>query len=889
MLKQTLSPNYFFSKKGLLGLFWIIVYLLSAQLARAQNNDNPWSTPENISQSGSATAPEMVIDETGVVHVFWSDEYAGYFYRSGDDDSWNERVRVNPPFAPHRPTLVLGKNNLVLAFWIDESNNLLLSQALAEQLGSGWETPGWMASSVVDFGVEVDTQGVIHISYVYMEDEGGLAGGVHYRRSTSNGDNWSEPLDLYQSPYLRGLEGENANVQLASTELAEGNLIFAGWDNRVRKQIYLARSLDDGITWEDPILVDGPDSADPNMVPSNLRIAVFGENVLLVWNRGVPEGGCSVYYRWSQDGGDTWSERYRMSGDFQGCPGDINFIEGGENQVLLYETFPFQVIFRAWDGSKWSNPQLQTQLFSFEDPETFRVIDFECLRFASNHSKETLTVIGCDNNGGDVWYSERNLGNTTTWYPPPPIWTDPVEVSLAGSETGPPILVGGQDEMMHAFWIQPGVGDNTSSANSRIYYARWDGETWSRQSNILGSPEGNASQPYATLDQNNHLLAAWTGSDPNLVYFSKSSASLALRGSDWTHPQAIPVPVPAAKSPQILPVGSSLIHIIYAIPLNEARGIYLVSSDDSGNTWSQPLRIFDAVNAGWEMVDSPFLARADDGSLHVIFTRYSLPGGSGPMEMYYTHSRDGGDTWSQPEIVDDNPVYWGRIVSGKDGVLHRIWQARTSVGSGFVIEHQYSPDMGFSWSQPESISNWGLSDPTVMSSLAVSSTQVLHLLYTIQGTTGEFYLHHWVWVGDQWERREDLKLDMNQFTKLTSLSAAASPTGRVAALFTVQTATESLPSITENALLFSIRALDISIPPSAPQPVILPSPTPTPGPTPETTLVPTPALDLSLIGNDASSSPPISTTTGVAIGLSLAFILVGIMFGFGVRSIRGKK
>jgi hypothetical protein len=636
--------------------------------------------------------------------------------------------------------------------------------------------------------------------------------------------------------------------------------------------------------------VDGPDPTDPAAVAYNLRIAAFEENALLVWQRGIPEGGCSVYYRWSGDGGNTWSERQRLLGGFQGCPEDINFIEPGQGYALLQQTFPYQVFFRAWDGFRWSDPQLQTQLSSFEDPETFRLIDFECLRFASSPFTRLISALGCDSIGGDVWYTERVIGDTSAWYPPPSIWGNPVEVSLAGSEFGGPILVGGQDETMHAFWSQPRGFNPTNEPVAGIFYSRWNGESWSRSAPVLNSPEGSTSQPFVILDQDNHLLAVWAGIEPNLIYFSKASSSQATRASDWTYPEPLPVPVPVAGSPHILAVAGSQLYVTYSVPLNEGRGIYLVTSGDSGNTWARPLQIFDAAGAGWDRVDNPFLTRGEDGSLHILFTRYSLPGGKGPFELYYSRSDDGGQTWSQPDALDENPVHWSRIVSGSDGVLHRLWQARTPVGTGFSFNHQYSVDLGNTWSPIESISNWGLSDPSLITSLAVTSTPVMHLLHTLQSTSGEFFIHHWVWTGAEWERREDLKLDNNRVKTLDSLSSAASSTGRVAALYSAPVVFESPSNISENVLLFNIRALDISIPPSSPPPVILTTPTPTPDPEmDEPGLLPTETPDLSAILRNAPSGPDTSNWTGLTIGLSFAVILVGIAFGFGVRSIRGKK
>jgi hypothetical protein len=862
----------------ILTVFYLGIMSFLVSGARGQAIDDAWAPPVNLSQSGGATNPVMVIDDTGTMHVFWLDEYAGYFYRSGDGETWSERVRVVPPFDPYSPYLILGRDNRVHALWIDEDDDLFWSRARTDQLAdsTSWTASQLIASSVIDFSVEVDEQYVVHVTYIYNEDEEGLSAGVGYMSSADNGSSWSEPTFLFQSPYIRGLEADNANIDVASSELEDGLRVYSGWGNRVRKQIFLARSLNGGSTWDEPFMVDGPDPTDPNSVPFNLQIAAFEEYALLVWQRGLPEVGCNVYYRMSGDGGNTWSERERMLEDFQNCPDEINFLGVGDGYVILQGTFPSQVIFQAWDGTKWSEPKLQSQLFSFEDSETFSVIDFECLQFAHNHINEGISVIGCDRAGGDVWFTSRNIGDTSTWYPSPPVWADPIAISVVANEIDTPILVGGQDEMMHAFWSQRSEGSSTNTPENSIYYARWDGEKWSRPTSILYSIEGSASQPYAVVDQNDHLLAVWSGSDSGQVYFSKAIASQALRTNDWTLPQPLPSPTFGARSPHILSIGTSNVFVTYAVPLNEARGIYLTISEDSGITWTEPLQVFDAAGAGWDMVDSPILARAEDGSLHAIFTRYSLPGGSGSLGFYYTRSEDGGETWTQADLVDPNPVNWNRIVSGRDGVLHRIWQARPPTSRGFLILHQYSLDLGYNWSPSETIANLGLADPGVIASLAVGSTNVMHLLHPVKTPSGEFSLNHWVWSGDRWVRREDLILDMNQVKGLNSLSAAASPTGRISVIFFAPSAIESSQNVSETVLLFSIRAVDISILPAAPLPPLPPPPTPTltPGAAFEPTMAPTPTIDLPALIGEGPPNQITSRWISLGVGLSLAGILV---------------
>ena len=49
-----------------------------------------------------------------------------------------------------------------------------------------------------------------------------------------------------------------ANIQIASDNSSSSTQLYVVWDNPARKQVYMAKSEDDGNTWGDPVEVDGP-------------------------------------------------------------------------------------------------------------------------------------------------------------------------------------------------------------------------------------------------------------------------------------------------------------------------------------------------------------------------------------------------------------------------------------------------------------------------------------------------------------------------------------------------------------------------------------------------------------------------------------------------------
>jgi hypothetical protein len=869
-----------------------IIFLPSSD-ASGQSVDEGWSPPVNLSQSGGAGSPVMVVDETGMAHVFWLDEYAGYFYRSGDGETWGSRTRVDPPFDPYSPSLALGSNNRVHAFWIDEDNDLYWSRASVDELSSSsaWESPLLMASFVVDFSVEVDALNGIHVSFIYNEDDEGLAAGVGYLSSSNNGSSWSEPESLFQSPYIRGLASANANIDMASTELGEGVWVYAGWDNPVRKQISLARSLNGGSTWEDPIMIDGPDVGDVNTIPYNLRVKASEERSLVVWLRRGVGGNCSLHYRWSEDAGNNWSERQQMMAEYQGCPVDVHFIPGGDNLFLLQVGYMDRIYLLVWDGIQWSIPQQQSIIAGFEDPETLNLVNLECPINRYVVTTQELFFVGCDSGEGkDIWFTRRELGDTSAWYPGLTLWDKPIILYSSLDEINNTISIASPGNLLNVFWSQ-GEGGTVPSA-SRIYNLLWNGERWFLPSSVLSSEEGNAWDPAAVIDPEGRVFVVWSGGDSGEIHFSWAAAEQTYRSSDWTNPMQIPSPVAAGSSPDIYIHGMDRLSVAYAVPLNETRGVYLVSSENAGGTWSDPQQVYNAVENGWDMVDEPKLTVSMDGTFHILFTRFSLPGGRGPLSLHYTRSLDGGITWSEPETVAEQQISWSQISTGESDLMHRMWKGIDSASNRPVVYHQYSLDNGANWSSMQVVSPLQLLGPV---DLVVDSAGRLHLIMSVTHANGEIGLEYWIWSGDRWTADQGVMLEERGNIAVDSLTASITSSGRLGVLYS-GTIMENVMDTLETAdrypigtqiLAYTSRDLDLLAAILPPIPELPPLPTQTA----ESVLLEstelTPTIDLPVPAEEESLTPldgsADNTWTGLVLGAGLAVILVSVAFGINAK------
>jgi hypothetical protein len=71
----------------------------------------------------------------------------------------------------------------------------------------------------------------------------------------------------------------------------------------------------------------------------------------------------------------------------------------------------------------------------------------------------------------------------------------------------------------------------------------------------------------------------------------------------------------------------------------------------------------------------------ENGFLHIIWQQQAVQGDGvpQPLSLYYTRSEDGGRTFSDAELVVENPVAWREIVTDGKGTLHLLWQAQDTL------------------------------------------------------------------------------------------------------------------------------------------------------------------------------------------------------------------
>jgi hypothetical protein len=873
-------------------IFLFIFIAASGQEAAAQVSEEGWVEPINLSHSGGTTNPQMVIDSYGKIHVIWEDLFEGYFYTFHEVNTWSSPVRVIFPFDGFQPLLLAGQDELIHAFWIDEEERLQHSQVSADLFDDeeAWQSPEVVGASAVNFDALIDTDNKVHVVYVRPLQTTSSPAGIYYKNTADGGENWSSAENLYSSSYMRGVSSDTSHISISSTASGSETKIFVAWDNRSRRQVFLTHSNDGGEEWNEPQVIDHPRVETGAGQPLNILVSSQGENVLLIWQIGISEMSCSQYYMFSNDGGRSWSERLPLPSPLPACPKEQDLLHVKQGINLLLAEGDWQGYIQAWNGQEWSDGSSQSLISTFEDPDVFESVALQCRQSAYHSIYDRLFIVGCDpTGGGDIWISSLFIGDVDHWYPEPSVWSPPQAIRSSENNLSSLVMAGGNEDSVHVIWVENVSANTGLNPSNELMYSRLYGGNWTRPTAIPVLSGVNPASPTITIDYLGRLLMAWEDNHNGKIYFQWSNASHANRPTSWTTVVEIPSIYLRASSPHIIAGADGYIYVIYAVSLNEERGIYLTRSHDRGESWSQPVLVFDAVAAGWEKVDSPRLTIDHTGTLHTLFVRNSLPGGRGPLELYYSRSTDGGENWSIGEPVVEKPVLWSRIVSAGDRGLHRTW-LEVEAGRRQVY-HQYSMDSGKTWSRAEVLSNQA--NEGVIPDLVVDSANRLHMLKASRDIFGVLSLYHWQWDGVFWYANENISLNEFRDQLVTGFYSAMTPSGTIKAVFSTTNSDKSQPLVSLSSIFFTSRSIDIPDtllePVSVPQSQVDSTPEPNQISTPSLT----PTIDLSVFqGNSellTDTGQARSGLFGLLIGGTLATVIVGVAFVVGIRIVKRRN
>jgi hypothetical protein len=314
-----------------------------------------------------------------------------------------------------------------------------------------------------------------------------------------------------------------------------------------------------------------------------------------------------------------------------------------------------------------------------------------------------------------------------------------------------PYLVVDQNRTVHVFHSQNSGG---REFEVDIVYSRWSlDQGWTEPIDILLSPLNNQARVRgAFLDQAGviHLIFFAGDTFAANIYYSSAPAVYAGQAFAWSKPimigDAAVTPVEAALA------GDEEGNLIVVYSGNrDGKGIYVVASQDTGSTWSDPGLV------SWSYRDDqhPFglqLHQDPYQNLHVVWTVNNAQGNGETIE--YVRLERSSSQWLPPVTLAVYKEEHGYEVDHPAIVFHE--------GQLIFIYNDYHPpkrmmrlssDGGRTWSEP-----FEAFAPTRgeygAATFAVDSNNTLHVIFGDRGRS--LTLWHSIWRGSSWQEPEPI-------------------------------------------------------------------------------------------------------------------------------------
>ncbi len=744
----------------------LLIILLAALAAPVQGQApaQEWSFTTNLSRSGSAADPVLVLGPEGTMQAFWWDRFDGLMTAAMDGIAWQAATPANllvpdpraiapvnveepPALIPigMMPQMVADGQGNVHAFWLVERGGFAarttdpvpaapsLAHASSPMGALEWSQAELLVEGALTWRVFADPDGGLHLAYIRTLHSEDQPAGVYYTRLDGETLQWETPRLAQASIYARLLSADEARV--AGVANGTGTVVLAWCDPRMGEPTYLCSS-DSGETWRT--------AAAPLEHASHPALAYLGPGRLVaIWQVGLSDNQVSHYQQVSTDAGLTWGEprwvpreaaRYGAPALRQaGWAGDAWLVSGEGGPYLSLCRWRPDPSADAGQG-EWS--LANTVAINIHDIETERTVSLEELQMAVDD--HWLHVVGRGQDG-EVWAMRRETSGIAWAFSSDTPWTEPLAIWEDNAGADMPALVGDADGTVHAWWI---AAADVGRSGVALWYAQRTGDEWSPAAAIFALEE-QAQHPTATLVEGRvHLL--WTSGRVGTIGHSSVFQDRAATASEWTTVRRLPLPTEAggASSPQLVADGEGGLHAIYSVPLNESRGIYYVHSEDGGSSWSDPIAVVHAAEAGWPSVDTPDLAIAGDGSLWATWIKVPLTDGHGEA-VYLARSTDGGATWSPPLLVFEGPCSEPRLALSGPADLHLFWVDETDAR---VWSYRQSADGGATWTPIETVP--GMSGLRGSPDLAYDAGGFVYLMGVSYEASDGWLMRHASWDAD---------------------------------------------------------------------------------------------------------------------------------------------
>lgn len=316
---------------GRLVFIGFLLLITSLPSVAQDNSTTAWSAAKFL---GTGWWQNVTLDQEGNLHVSW---YDGIYTEENDLLITNDllmyaELPINGDWKPGKDVIYTGTGGYTVrnAMAVTSDGRLHAvyrnntfhrfanSHAFNGEQAASWSRPININNGGYYIDMMADRNDVLHIIYGgslgfdTSQGEGNIeksgcpfCSDPIYRRSVDGGRNWSNPTPLEITP-------EGGSDRLSIFEGGSGRL-YITWDEGYDwyagrgqpKDVRFAYSEDGGLTWTDPISLDGGNY--PDRKPVQFSMVEMRDGTLMALWRYSTDLDRNIYYQFSDDVGETWT------------------------------------------------------------------------------------------------------------------------------------------------------------------------------------------------------------------------------------------------------------------------------------------------------------------------------------------------------------------------------------------------------------------------------------------------------------------------------------------------------------------------------------------------------------------------------------------------------
>ncbi|MBN1215278.1 MAG: hypothetical protein JXA99_07510, partial [Candidatus Lokiarchaeota archaeon] len=681
---------------------------------------------------------DIIVDDDGVVHVVWADEYYDPIYVKASDimyrnytaeAGWSDYIRVSQEYYwddSFNPDMTIDNNGKIHIVWEQETddpndNEIIYAYYTPEQgwsngtvISDGYQDVFWNNGNSMNPEISIDSYDNL---YVVWEDESdgpwkydSFDSEIMYV-SYTEGTGWSNVTvlsDNHQGGYSSNSECFDCDITVDSNDIVHVVWSHSPTDGINNENIYYT-NYSSSFGWSN--IIDVSNTADRSIIPK-----IEADNIgaiHLVWHDltdgpwGVNQA--HILYR-NYTIANGWSPIKIASDGYQG----VYWNEGAIHPDLAVDNN--NDLHLTWtdltDGPWGSNPEIMYAHFSTKQGWSNATLisdGFQGLYWNTGYNEES--AIAVDNNGGiHIIWEDNPMDNNAVW----------------SSNYERDILYINYTSVYE--W-------SNISVISDGFYEYWNHDT-SYHPDITIGPDGTIHMVWE--DATN---GAW-GSDTEIMYVNYSInqgwsdivvISDGFQGVYWNNQYD--------NDPKIAVDINGIIHVVWEGATDGPWGsdteiMYVNYSINQG--WSNVTVISDGYQgfnwnkgASW----SPDITVEDNGNIHIVWQDYTPgPWGSYSEIMYVKYSINQG--WSNITVISDGyqGVYWNnyycytpKIDVDISGIIHVVWEDHTNIYHGYDQGIMYvSYTEGTGWSNASIISKEYENEPSSFGYLSNPDLVVSH-------------------------------------------------------------------------------------------------------------------------------------------------------------------